>query len=339
METYLQKKSNKNGFDDGIYFWSPALEWRREEDMIYIGVFAYDDIALDVFPEFYYYTQDGITIETLKDKFRSVDSEKFINFVKELVKNRILINTLLNPQEVFYQQAKVIPNQYEQDTFLNPYLYKEFKAEKLSRSFKNTLDTKIKLIDSVHPSIITQRKSYRKFNEKEKISFDKFSEVISVFRQYKQENEIRYNYGTDGGLYPIDLFIYMKDQRVENIKSGLYYYNPIKNELELVSSTCVITESAHYSLNKEIFESSAFSIFLIYNGEVTLPKYGGMGYFYAAIDSGIMVQLLTQVCEMNNIGICSIGEMNFNKVKKYYKLDKSQVLLHSIEVGLKLDED
>lgn len=66
-----------------------------------------------------------------------------------------------------------------------------------------------------------------------------------------------------------------------------------------------------------------------------MPKYGGMGYYYACIDTGIMVEVLTQVAEENDIGLCSIGDMNFSKIEKYFDLSKNQVLLHIVEVGLK----
>ncbi|MBB6625540.1 SagB/ThcOx family dehydrogenase [Clostridium gasigenes] len=336
MDNNLKRKTKRNIFEEGKYFWSPVYNWKESGDIIQIGIFGYDDIALKMFPNLYYYTQDGITIQDLTRKFDYLEEEKIKNFLSELVNNNILVKEILSPKQVFVQQEKLLQLEIDEDTFINPALYEEYKSKQLRRTFSNVLTNKIKLLDSNYEDSIKRRRSIRKFNENDKISFEKFSNIISVFKQYRTEdNMIRYNYATDGGLYPIDIFIYLKENRIEDVKGGLYYFNPIENELRLVSNTCVITDTSHYASNKEIFNSAAFSLFLVYNAEVTMPKYQGMGYLYAAIDTGIMVQLLTQVCEVNNIGVCSIGEMDFSKIAKYFKLEKNQVLIHTVEVGLK----
>ncbi|MBK3496501.1 SagB/ThcOx family dehydrogenase [Viridibacillus sp. YIM B01967] len=334
----MLKKSIEKKFGDDVYFWSSSVRWEKKDSEVQIEMFSYVDIALEIFPKFYYITQKGIRIENLMNEFSDVNPDKLLGFIKDLVANKILVNTLLTPQELYFSQSNLFSNPYSQDTFIDPEKYQEFKDEQLSRSFQNVTNVSIKLVDAEFPEVITKRKTYRSFDMKNKVPFETISKLISVFKQYQTEGKVRYNYATAGGLYPIDLFIYIKDHRVENIKAGLYCYNPIENSLQLVSNTCVITDETHYFVNKEIYNSSAFSIFLVYNGNVTLPKYGGMGYFYAAIDSGIMVQLLTQVAEMNNIGLCSVGDINFRKIKKYFKLSSNHVLIHSIEVGLKPEQ-
>jgi hypothetical protein len=48
-----------------------------------------------------------------------------------------------------------------------------------------------------------------------------------------------------------------------------------------------------------------------------------------------MISALTQAAELVDIGLCSIGEMSFRKIEKYFKLNERQVYLHTIEGGLK----
>lgn len=322
-------------FYDGLYFWSSSVGWVSKEGYILIEMLSYSDIVPDLFPSFYFLTQQGIKITDLIGHFQEVDEDKLTAFIKDLVKNKILVNKLLTPQELFYSQGKLVSNPYDEETFIHPDKYEAFKNKQLNRSFQNVTDYSLKLADTELPDEIARRKSYRKFDEKTKMPFEAFSQLLFALKQTHENDNIRYHYATAGGLYPIDVFVYVKDHRVESVKAGLYYYNPIANELQLVSNTCVITGDAHYSANKEIFKSSAVSIFMIYDAAVTMPKYGGMGYFFASIDTGIMVQLMTQVAELNHIGLCSIGDMNFLKIEKYFKLTPAHVLIHSVEVGLK----
>lgn len=334
MQQQVTKKMMKPFHEDCEYFWSPSVRWEQQDDEIRIELLSYSGTVLGLFPTFYYLTQKGIKIPDLISRFPQANPDQVADFVRDLIANRILVHTLLTPQEIYFPQEHLISHSYSSETFLDPDQYEAFRQEKLSRSLPQTTQTNVPLAESEFPEVITARRTWRQFEEKKKVPFDVFSSLISVFKQYRREDEIRYNYATAGGLYPIDLYVYIKDHRVENVKAGLYYYNPIENVLQMVSNTCVITEDAHYSMNKEIFQSSAFSIYLIYNADVTMPKYGGLGYFYAGIDSGIMVQLLTHVAEMHKAGICSIGDMNFRRIQKYFKLSPQQVLIHSIEVGL-----
>lgn len=73
-------------------------------------------------------------------------------------------------------------------------------------------------------------------------------------------------------------------------------------------------------MNKDIFSHSAFSIYFIYDADVSMPKYGGMAYIYACIDTGIMVSLLTYIAEAEEVGSCSIGEMDYKKIKPLFPL-------------------
>ena len=50
-----------------------------------------------------------------------------------------------------------------------------------------------------------------------------------------------------------------------------------------------------------------------------------------------MVSTLTQICETLNLGLCSIGDMNFEVVKENFHLSKNQIFIHNIEIGVKPD--
>ncbi|MBE2975817.1 SagB/ThcOx family dehydrogenase [Priestia megaterium] len=332
---FLKKKIKKKKLNELVVYWSPSVIWSKNNGEVKIDSSSYSGFVVDIFPEFYEITEKGISIKELFQHYSYVNSEDMEDFVVGLLSKRVLVDSLLTPKEVFGPQEKLFQNPYSEDTFLDPHEYKEFKKSKLNRQFENHTNENISLIELELPKSITERRSYRIFNEQKKISFPTFSLLFNALKQERKNGSISYNYASPGGLYPIDIFIYVKSNRIENVEAGLYYYNPIKNQLQAVSKSCVITKDNHYQINKDIFNSSAFSIFLVYDASVTMPKYKGMGYFYASIEVGIIVSLLTQVAELNGIGLCSVGEMDFEKISKYFKLNKNQVFLHSIEVGLK----
>jgi SagB-type dehydrogenase family enzyme len=320
------------------YYWSPAVSWDEE---FYLDGYVYvDSEMLTLFPHFYFFMQKGCYLEEIYTEFPNMPKNKLKSFVQELLEQRVLVSTILNPHEVFRSQEKLFDNPYNEDILYNPQSYGKFKKKQLTRKFQGATGEKVPLAQPYpFPSYLQERKSHRKFNENEKIPLVYISQLLSVFRQRELDHHIQYYYPSAGGLYPIDIFLYVKEDRIEQLRKGIYYYNPIDNSLSLVNGDCVITEDAHFYTNKSIFNSSATSIYMIYNAEATMPKYGGSGYLYACIDTGIMISTMVHVAEMLNIGTCSIGEMEFETIKDQFKLNHKQVLIHTVELGFKEDID
>lgn len=328
---------------DEVFFWSPVAQWEKCDDGIRIENRTYQGLIKDDFPEFYFAAQKGISVSRLIELFPHIDSEILNRYFNDLVRNRVLVSSILRPQEVFSTQSGLFKNTYGEAILYDSGEYYKFKNKQWGRTFEGCTRAEISLSSArKFPDYISERKTYRKFNEETSISFDLFSQLLTVFAQNKTGDKTRYYYASAGGLYPIDIFVYIKENRVENIKQGLYYFNPLKCSLALVNDKDAVTSEAYFFKNKDIFNSSAFSIFMFYNPEVNMPIYGANGYYYACIDTGIMVGALTQVAELSGLGLCSIGDMNFDVIESFFNLGNNRVLLHTVEGGLKaevVDED
>lgn len=88
--------------NDGKYFWSPSVRWKKIENETRIEIFSYSGFVNDLFPEFYFLTQNGITIDELINKYSYVGKNKFVHFLKDLIKKKIIVNGVLTPQEIFF---------------------------------------------------------------------------------------------------------------------------------------------------------------------------------------------------------------------------------------------
>lgn len=343
----IDKDADDTVNEQDIYRWSPAAAWRPgprnpPNESIRIGAKTYRGIAPELFPRLYFLAQDGVSIQELEKSFPGTNREELNSFARQLVHDRVLVNSILTPDEVFKPQGSLLKKIYDEEILINPEAYNVFKKKQLSRTYHFNNDGSgtgaIALEESTHiPDSISRRRTIRKFDESRPIPFGQFSEVLSIFRQTIGEDAdtTYYYYASAGGLYPVDIFVYVKQGRVENLTLGLYYYSPRSNTLHPVASGITIGESAHYPGNRDIFSSSAFTVFMIYNAEVSMPKYGGMGYYMAGIDSGLMVGVMTQISEILGLGVCSIGNMYFHKIKHHFRLNKNQVFLHAVEAGLK----
>jgi SagB-type dehydrogenase family enzyme len=319
-----------------IYYWSPGIYWNKTGNTIKIGGVSCPGIALHLFPELYFLTQEGITLKKLINAFPALEREELEAFFAELIENRVLVHGILTPPEIFAPQKMLFRDEHSEETLLNPVEYEKFKKKQLARIPTINSRGQVNLeMDWELPPFIKERRSYRAFAEDRKMPFGVFAKLFSVFRQTRRENSVYYYYASAGGLYPIDIYVYIKEGRVENIAGGLYYYSPVNHTVSLLDYSAGIIESAHYPGNKAIFNSSALSVFMVYDAGVTMPRYGGAGYFMAAVDTGIMVAAMTQVSELIGLGLCSIGAMYYDKIKSGFNLTQNQVFMHAVEVGLK----
>lgn len=338
---YIWANSNVSSKEvtDRKFFWSPLAVWKKDDnESVIINDERFDgDFYSELFPEFYFFLQDGKTKNEIREHFKTIPNNEFEKIFERMIAEEVIIDSIIPAEKLFATQDRLYQHTYGQDLIYKKEAYDNFKKQQMCRhlEFKGK---QIALNDNIYfPEEISCRESVRKFDAEKLVPFDAFSAAISVFKQRVENTKYKYNYSSAGGLYPIDIFVYVKTNRVEKVEAGLYYYNPIDNNLTVVKDGESITADAHYFTNKEIFNNSAFSIFFIYNASVSMPRYGGAGYEYAFIDTGIMVELFTHICEYLNLGMCSIGDMNFDKIKSLFNMSNSQIWIHTVECGVKMD--
>lgn len=313
-------------------YWSASAIWYIDEnDSLFINNVKYPNDIKKLFPEFYFMTARGSCITEILESFNDRDTNAVIAFIEKLKEEKILVDSLDDVNMLFGLQNRI---------------YKDFDAsgdavkaspEEREKFTKSALRRKITdccfhlKLDDVPAGDLINRKSVRDFDTESKISFRQFSALFSSLRQYDNG---KYLYPSGGGLYPIDIYIFVKENRVENLRQGLYLFIPYENTLAVADVPEGNFKESHYFSNREIHENSAFSVYLVYNAEYSMPKYDGLGYYLGITDGGIISQTLTLKAFSEGIGSCIIGEMNFDEISGYFHLSPLQKYLHCIEFGI-----
>lgn len=319
------------------FFWAPTIMWEvtPEGELKIENIILKDDIVT-LFPKFYFLTQDGITLENLHEEFKDYSAHKLEKFIQMLKRERFLVDHIQRIDDLFYRQADLYEqyNRYDESIRFEEKKLEDFVEEQLSRKKVFGKKEILLLPSETNQMLWRERKSVRSFNTEQKITFTQFSDGLEVLRQYKEGEKRRYYYPSAGGLYPIDVYIYVKPDRIENVSQGLYYYDSCRNQLQMVSDE-TFDKDIHYFSNQNIFASSACSVYFIYHADASMPKYEDRAIFYAIIDAGIMAETLTMRLEEIGIGSCIIGEMNFEKIAEAFELSKNETFLFNMEFGLK----
>lgn len=327
----------KNEKKTDRYCWSNSVRWNQQGESINIEGFIFPEIFSELFPKFYFVTQKLVSKEEILKEFENYDERILGDFINELIQKKILINEVQGIHELAHSINKSLKERYKESIKYDAEDLKEYKKTVLNRNISEGNNEKIYLniCDNTDKGIINRR-TCRVFDENKKISLDNFSKFISYLRQTNAE-PVQYCYPSAGGLYPIDIYLCIKENRVEGIEEGIYYYNPKENVITKISSQKV-NKHIHYYTNEKIYEMSAFSIMLVYNAECNLPKYSGMGYMFGLIDTGVIVGYLSILAEKLNLGLCSIGDCKFEELSNLLNLSNNQICIHDIEIGIKKED-
>ena len=176
-----------------------------------------------------------------------------------------------------------------------------------------------------------RRRSEREF-ERNAVSLDQLSAFLGCLMQIEQQDSIwpKYRYPSAANLYPVQTYLHVKPDRVAGVAPGIYYYHPAEHALILLSPGAPIDKQVHGEPNQRIFESSAFSVFLIGDLSAVEPLYPEQARDFCLLEAGCMLQLMMTTAPDHELGLCPIGGLDFDQIRSLFVLDQNQVLLHSI---------
>jgi len=206
----------------------------------------------------------------------------------------------------------------------------------LSYGIRSDLDRSSSIIlereDRGDVKSLMERRNSRQFAY-EAIPLKDVARLLESLRSYAVGRGRKYRYASAGGLYPVQVYLYVHDRpqpdRVEGLSGGTYYYDPASHSLVTLAIGVQLDVSAHAMINRPVFNMAAFSIFLIAEMGTIAPTYGSESMRFACIEAGMMAQLLDQAAERCGIGLCHIGNVNILTHREKFQLKDSHILLHA----------
>jgi SagB-type dehydrogenase family enzyme len=142
----------------------------------------------------------------------------------------------------------------------------------------------------------------------------------------------KYRYPSAGSTYGVQTYLYVRPKRVEGLAEGIYYHHPERHELLRVSDA-TMDRKVHAPVNHELFEASAFTLFLVGQPKAVEPLYGPLTDRFLMLEAGYIGQLLMTEAPECGLGLCPIGDVEFAAVSSHFHLDSGQACLHALVGG------
>jgi len=182
-------------------------------------------------------------------------------------------------------------------------------------------------------TVYRQRRSHRRFSGTA-VPISEFGRWLGSLRRIEIDGNPKYRYGSAGGLYPVQLYLYVKPRSVEALEAGAYYYHPVKHHLVILDPEANVDRAAYDPIiNAPIFDTAAFALFLVAKMDAIGPMYGEQSLHYATVEAGLIAQLLESEASQCQIGLCQIGEMDFDSIRAQFRLPETHSLVHSMLGG------
>jgi SagB-type dehydrogenase family enzyme len=108
-----------------------------------------------------------------------------------------------------------------------------------------------------------------------------------------------------GAMYPLEIFFHSIN--VEDIKGGLYHYNPARNNLRLLREGDLSRELSRGLVQQNIPYDASVIFLLTALFERETFKYGDRGYRFTLMEAGHVAQNLDLVATALGLGAMNIG--------------------------------
>lgn len=187
-------------------------------------------------------------------------------------------------------------------------------------------------IENTDQAAYLKRRSIRHY-EKYALTKEKFFGLLKCLcsAEFANGKLEKYQYGSAGSLYPVQIYIYLKN--VEGLEEGIFYLNPQKAIISKVEGNERIYKKDYAFANQDIFEESAFTLFMIGKMNAIYPMYGSWSEKFCYIEAGAICQLLETEAANYDIGLCQTGGFDFESVRERFHLSEDAVYLHGLIGG------
>ncbi|MCS4300952.1 non-ribosomal peptide synthetase [Chryseobacterium sp. BIGb0232] len=207
-----------------------------------------------------------------------------------------------------------------------------YKKSRIAQRTALSSDNRISLADSPTPDIYSAwRKSYRTFIDRA-VSFEEFKGYLNLCSAQSMDQNVRFNYASSGGIYPVQIYVTVFRDKVEHVKEGYYYFDPYNQELILVSHENIIS-ATQLNFNHNWLDQGAFAVHMIADMEAIYPIYNKESLRFSMLEAGFISQLLEAEGVHYNIGACQLGGYDFEQIRANLNLSIQHFYLHTLIAG------
>lgn len=153
--------------------------------------------------------------------------------------------------------------------------------------------------------------------------------LLSPLQACEIDGEVKYRYPSAGGKYPVQTYLYVRQDGVDGLDGGLYYFHPEKRLLARLDTAPALQNALPKEAN--------VALFFVAQLAALRPTYHDFSPLFAALDTGYVVQLLNGMRENHGLYLhpCAVP---FETIRAPFALDDDQLLVACYSASLQETE-
>jgi len=136
-----------------------------------------------------------------------------------------------------------------------------------------------------------------------------------------------------GATYPLDIYLVVGKDKVEDLKAGVYHYNPLYHSLTVILEEDKRRELARACLRQKFIEDAPISLIITAEFSRITHRYGKRGIYYAYMEAGHVGQNVYLQAESLGLGTVVIGAFYEEDVSQALNLPEQHIPLYVMPVG------
>lgn len=189
-------------------------------------------------------------------------------------------------------------------------------------------------LDAAKPCSLPWRSASCRAYQHSVLPLAALAQWLSCLRQSTTDTgRPRARYASAGGLYPVQAYLFIKENRVEGLRGGVYYYHPVDNTLVLLSAGDRLETDWFAKGASEVVGAGALYLLLAVDLDAIEPFYGNDSFHLALLEAGLITQLLEEQAPAADLGMCQIGGIEFSRVQAHLASHARLRFLHGMVAG------
>jgi SagB-type dehydrogenase family enzyme len=167
------------------------------------------------------------------------------------------------------------------------------------------------------------RRSVREFSPTP-VAFASLSRLLTCLMALAGPDGLpKHRYGSAGTLYPVRTYVLVRDNGVDGLAGGVYYYDPAGHRLHRVGDASPAEVGAQ--------TQARFAIMLTAALNAIEPIYRELSLDFCRIEAGLMAQALETEAASCGLGLCQIGAFPFDVASHVFEAHERPI--HAILGG------
>jgi SagB-type dehydrogenase family enzyme len=179
---------------------------------------------------------------------------------------------------------------------------------------------------------IANRRSVRDFRPRA-LNLQQISQLLWAGQGITGAEGVKRAAPSAGATYPMDLYIVIGSGSSDEIKEGIYLYQPSKHQLKRIKSSDVRNKLSSAALNQKWINQAPVCMVITAVYERTTEKYRNRGKRYVHMEAGHIAENIYLQCESLELGTVVIGAFDDPEVQSVLGIEKIQNPLYIMPIG------